>query len=77
MRCCDRHLKLVHASKLADYVLDRRRVDVYTPDRHHVVAPAQQSAVEARESAPASARSQVQSHQISGPITDHRKSRAA
>src|SRR5712691_11460406 len=50
---CHRHLKLIHASELADYIFDRGGIDVHTPDGHHIVAPAQQSAVEACECASA------------------------
>src|SRR5258708_35100999 len=61
---CHRYLKLVHACKLADYVFDGRRINVYTADRHHVVAAAQESSVEASKSAPASARMKVRPHEI-------------
>src|SRR5258708_14418813 len=73
---CHRYLELVHACKLADYVFDGRRINVYTADRHHVVAAAQESSVEASKSAPASARSKVQPHEIPGTVTDDWKSRS-
>src|SRR5712692_10612802 len=74
---CHRHLKLVDAAKLPDHIFDCRRVDVYTADCHHVVAAAQQPAIESRKSAAASARSEIHPHEISGAITDDGKSRAA
>src|SRR6267154_829095 len=73
-RGCHRYLKLVHACKLADYVFNRRRVHVYAPDGHHVVASAQEPSVETRESTPASARSKVEQHDIPSTVTDDRKS---
>src|SRR6266849_7950311 len=72
---CHGHLKLVHASELADYVFDGRRINVYAPDGHHVVAAAQEPSVETRESTPASARSKVQPHEIPSTVTDDWKSR--
>src|SRR5258708_34583435 len=73
---CHRNLKLVHACKLADYVFDGRWINVYTADRHHVVAAAQEPSVETRESTPASARSKVQPHEIPSTVTDDRESRS-
>src|SRR5258708_5515866 len=73
---CHRNLKLVHACKLADYVFDGRWINVYTADRHHVVASAQEPSVETRESTPASARSKVEPHEIPSAVTDDWKSRS-
>src|SRR5260370_30086600 len=73
---CHRNSKLVHACKLADYVFDGRWINVYTADRHHVVASAQEPSVETRESTPASARSKVEPHEIPSTVTDDWKSRS-
>src|SRR6267154_4376057 len=77
VKSSDCHLKLVDTSELADYIFDRGRINVHTTDCDHVIASAEQSAIEASEGASASAGGQVWAHQIPGAIADHREPSAA
>src|SRR5258708_35509487 len=75
MHGCHRHLELVHTAKLPDHVFDSCRIDVYTPDGHHIVAAAQQSAVKSRECASTSAGSEIHPYEVSSAITNNWKPR--